>query len=284
MTVYLKAHVDGRGTINGAAEPFRFPGGEWHLKKIVPEFDATTTYIADVRGGTPDELMLAGMLADVAHEREMWFVLLLPYLPAARADRGEPTGGYVYAKMINAIGADQVIGIDPHSEFITKWIKRLTVLDPVPLIKRALFEGGHDARYTGVIAPDEGAVDRAWRAAYALGVPLYCAKKHRDFETGKILSYEMVDGLPKDGCYLVVDDICDGGGTFKMLATETGLRSDQLGLWVTHGIFSGEAYDLNKYYRHIYTTDSHPGHSKPGWATVVVPTFTYMHQNIRGIK
>lgn len=280
MTVYLRTYTRESGAAVNAAEVFKFPGGEVHLRNIDPEIDERTLYIADVRGADAHDLVAASLWADVARDREQWFGLLLPYLPAARSDRGEPTGAWVYAKIVNAMLPDWVIGIDPHSAYIADRVDNLRVLDPVPLLTRALRDAGHLLRYDGVIAPDAGATDRAAAAAAALDADLYQAEKRRDFDTGKILSYKMTEKLPLTGRYLVVDDICDGGGTFRFLADATGLPSSRLGLWVTHGIFSGEATKLRHYYDNIYTTDSHPGHSRPYCATVVVPTLTYMHKAI----
>lgn len=278
MTVYLRAHVKGVGTVHNVAEPFQFPGGEWHLKNLTDHGGGDVSFIADVRGASLDDLVVASLLANVAAYRGSRFVLMLPYLPAARADRGEPFGVGVYGQLVNAMNADQVIGIDPHSPVVTRVIVHLTALDPYPLVKQAL----HDDKYDAVIAPDAGASMRATDVAMKLGVDFYIVKKHRDFETGKILDIDVPD-IPLKGKYLVVDDICDGGGTFMMLANALELPREQLGLWVTHGIFSGAANGLQAHYRHIYTTDSHPGHNRVGCATSIVPTYVYMQQNT-GLK
>lgn len=278
MTVHLRAMNDD-GIRRNVAEPFQFPGGEWHLKDIA-ELPVGTTWIADVRGASSDDLVIAGLLADVAHQRQSPFVLMLPYLPAARSDRGLPAGAYVYSRFVNSVNAQQVIGIDAHSPVIARCMWNLTELDPTPLVERAFEHINHGGRYDAVIAPDKGAAGRAKKVADALGVDYIECEKHRDFDTGRILSLKINETLPKSGTYLVVDDICDGGGTFKMLAVETGLDHQQLGLWVTHGIFSGEANFLRRFYRHIYTTDSHPGARRVGCATVITPVETYMLQNL----
>ncbi len=286
------------------AEPFRYPGGEWHLRNILNNRDTSTVWIADVRGADADDLVQAALLAKVAHQRQAPFVLMLPYLPAARSDRGEPTGAEVYADLVKSMNPQQVIGIDPHSAGIVTYFGRiltttgdgqwpcgtqtrsavpgpkLTALDPVPLVERALREANHLARYDGVISPDKGAVDRAQAVAELLGVEIYYGHKDRDFSTGKIRSIE-VEPLPHGTCFLVVDDICDGGGTFNGLAEATELPKERLGLWVTHGIFSGKAPTLRQHYEHIYTTDSHPGHGRVGCATMVVPCETYMLENLK---
>ena len=98
----------------------------------------------------------------------------------------------------------------------------------------------------------------ASKAADALGLPLLTATKTRDFDTGKLTSFE-VPQLPRSGRVLVVDDICDGGGTFRGLATAAGIGRDRLALWVSHGIFSGAAGELTGHFAQIFTTDSHPG-------------------------
>jgi phosphoribosylpyrophosphate synthetase len=64
---------------------------------------------------------------------------------------------------------------------------------------------------------------------------------------------------------LIVDDICDGGGTFLGISDALGSRLRSLGdvggdyilgLYVTHGIFSKGFCDLIEKFDHVYTTDS----------------------------
>ncbi|ASR87111.1 ribose-phosphate pyrophosphokinase [Mycobacterium phage Krypton555] len=279
MAVYLRAYTPELGTIRNVAEKFQFPGGEVDLKHVHPFYSGMdVTWVADVRGAALDDLMAALLLADHAFERDDKFVLMLPYLPAARADKGSPLGARAYADMLNyrrGTFGKQVITIDPHSEAGAGHYNSLTVLDSLPLLDRALESQGH-WRYDGIISPDKGAIDRASRVAQHYGLDLYVGDKKRDQATGKILSYDL--SIPKLGKYLVVDDICDGGWTFTELARASGVYQPQLDLWVTHGIFSGNAHHLKRYYRRILTTDSHPGHNRVGVATTIVPTFTYMHE------
>ncbi|OBF77060.1 hypothetical protein A5751_23045 [Mycolicibacterium fortuitum] len=259
----------------GFAQPgsFTFPGGEHHLRNI-PDFDEPVTWIADVRGADPNDLVKAALLADVAHQRNDRFVLWLPYAPAARADRGQPLGVKVYADLINTMQAERVVIIDPHSPTVVEHLNHVVVADVLGLIDRVMGSGLVRRHFDGVIAPDKGATERAAVVAKHLDIDLYQAEKDRDFETGRILGIRMLDRLPESGGYLVVDDICDGGGTFKLLAQATGLPREQLALWVTHGIFSGIACHLRDDYHQIFTTDSHPGHNRVDVATTIVPTFT----------
>lgn len=297
MTVYLRALVKDIGIIKEVATPFTYPGGELHLKNVGEYDSPNTVWIADVRFGTEQDLTYAALLASIAHQRQAPFVLLLPYLPAARSDKvayhDDPVGVQVYADRVNAMNPQQVIGIDAHSPVVHRYLRNLTELKPGPLVRRALgyrpaLETGWDddaQKYDAVIAPDKGAVQRAIDVAGMLGrhgVDIYHADKKRDLKTGKILGIELTEALPKRGRYLVVDDICDGGGTFMGLAEALDLPGkDQLGLWVTHGIFSGKANLLRRDYGQIYTTDSHPGHGRVGVATTIVPVEAYLTQHLK---
>lgn len=284
MTVYFGVMHPTFGLIQADPLPFQYPGGEWDLKALLDPLEGSI-WIAQVFGADPTDLVKASLFAEAGHDRNQPFVLMLPYLPAARSDRemdGRPCGARVYGNLINSMRAQQLITIDPHSTAAKDKYHFVTALEPYPLIERALEECGHRHRYDAVIAPDKGAVHRASIAAETLGVDLYQAEKQRDTSTGKITGIKMTESLPTSGHhYLVVDDICDGGGTFMGLAEATELPRERLSLWVTHGIFSGKATLLRQRYEHIYTTDSHPGHGRVGVATVIVPTKAYMFENLK---
>lgn len=301
MTVHLRIHTQDRGMLPGLyPEPFQYPGGEWSLRNIpdVPGDQGQVTFIADVRGASTDDLLKAALWADVAHRGNFWhesrkdpkFVLMVPYLPAARADKADtsksPVGASVYASLIRAMGADEVITIDPHSPFMPRLIhpgltRKVTEVSHLGLLREALESRGRE--FDAIICPDRGAELRADAVAQMMGKPLIPCDKHRDPETGKILGLK-VPPMDPQLRYLVVDDICDGGGTFALLAEKIGLPREQMGLWVTHGIFSGNAHLLREHYGWIGTTDSHPGTPRPVavWDTQV-PCFMAMF-NKMGVK
>lgn len=261
MTIKFRTKLLNGFTVDADYVPFTFPAGEAHIKMNTHYPTGDVEYqLADLRGADSHELMQLAMWADAIWRREEKAVVLLPYLPGARADRGEPIGAAVYAEFLNSMVLSQIIAIDPHSQYIVDSVFGLTVYPFERIIKRELGNYGNHS-YVGVIAPDEGARDRAKRAATVLGVPVYQAGKQRDFETGKLTGF-YCESLPKTGKLLLVDDICDGGGTFVGLAdhlmnTENIYR-DRLDLWVTHGIFSKGVHMLTDRFAHIYTTTSYP--------------------------
>lgn len=180
--------------------------------------------------------------------------LILPYIPGARQDRANPTGdmGYMLqtvARIINAYGFEQVLVADPHSAKAGELINNM-VEYPMERVYNSLWAG-----YTGVVAPDKGAEARALMAAQALSLPCYYGSKVRDVATGRLSGFEVK--VEEGGHYLVVDDICDGGGTFIGLGEKIREQGAYADLFVTHGIFSKGYKDLKKIYKNIYTTNSY---------------------------
>jgi len=266
MTIRFLAQVPSGYQVTASVQPFKFPAGEWHLKNT----DADEKPIGAVVYGTdPEDLVILGMWADYVHQRGEKAVAYIPYFPAARADRGVPFGAKVYADIVNSFNLDEVVIFDPHSPVIVELINNVRVIDSAPVIKSVIDKHG-EGQYVGVIAPDKGAVARATQAAEALGVPLYKATKERDFETGKLLRFE-VEPLPEEGRLLIADDVCEAGGTFLGIAGVTGIPKERLSLWVSHGSFTGGANRLTEAFSRIYTTDSLPGAHREDVGAIVTP-------------
>lgn len=245
--------------------PFKFPGGETHLN--VPEDYSDKPYYAMVKGANMDDYMALAMWSDFHYRNATANVrsALIPYLPGARADRGAPFGAGVYADLLNMMDLDQIITFDTHSPVMPEFFSNIKVISSSHTVKNAIqgYHGNIPNDYVGIIAPDKGAYERAKETAQVMHLPLFQAEKHRDFHTGKLSGFSC-EPLPDKGRLLVVDDICDGGGTFMGLAEATGVPRDRLTLFVSHGIFSGDhVHQLWRHYSRIITTDSHPGHARP---------------------
>jgi ribose-phosphate pyrophosphokinase len=287
MTIRFRAKTEQGWIIDSPLTAFRFPAGEVHIKGA--DSPVRCQYqVADLRGMSHDDLFTLMMWEDVIQKRGEKAIIFLPYLPGARADRGTPYGAELYAEFIAQMDVDQIVTLDPHSPvWVEEWKAstdaweanhgpfrqtKLTVFPFERIIRHEVQDGSSDSKpmpYDGVIAPDKGAVDRATRAATAMGVPVYRAEKTRNFETGQLEGFHMVDELPDGGRYLLVDDICDGGGTFIGLAKAIygGPRTDnprkiKLDLWVTHGVFSQGLRALSDYFDVIHTTNSYASYER----------------------
>lgn len=274
MTIAFSTMTDQHVTTAPTFQSMFFPAGEAHVKIINDNVDkGPLLEVARITGADANDLFTLAMWADACHRRadarhEKYpndapnrMILVMPYLPGARADHDDfiPFGAGVYADFINSLGVDQVICFDPHSRVLPSMLGGVTVIDSTRLIRQHVVgradKDSRPQRYDGIIAPDKGAVDRASKVAAACHIPLYRAEKHRDPLTGKLSGFTC-EALPGTGRFLVVDDICDGGGTFRGLAETTGLPPERLGLYVSHGVFSGAAASLNEDFSEIWTTDS----------------------------
>jgi ribose-phosphate pyrophosphokinase len=247
--------------------PFFFPGGEPHIQlsdadysNIHGQYLFLTAYITTAA----EWMLLMATLDAVSGCYPSRLGLYLPYFPGARQDRresGTPFTLDMYVAMLEINEPDITVVLDPHSPalkavFDSRRLKLHTIeaSDLVPALEVANLDG--------LICPDAGAEKRVNAVAKRQGVPniIHC-RKQRDPTTGALSSFK-ADTLPGPGKYLVVDDVCDGGGTFIGLAKaikEANPSVDySLDLWVSHGIFSKGFNELNKYYSRIITTNSIP--------------------------
>jgi ribose-phosphate pyrophosphokinase len=203
---------------------------------------------------------MAGMwLSDAYTERSYGYMsLLLPNLPGARQDRLNPDGDTLFtaksvAKEINMRGFYRTVVLDPHSDVAPALIDNCKVVKSYEVKQIVSVLKAHN--YDCVISPDAGAEKRATGMAKALGVPLYHAWKTRDVSNGNINGFGIQSDCPTEGKSLIVDDICDGGGTFLGLK---GVLPPKLScdLFVTHGIFSKGVSPLLGAFNTVFCTDS----------------------------
>lgn len=253
----------------------KYPAGEYQVR-LGDEARAKIADADDVRVvariGSMDQVVELCLLCDaidsVATARTAK-ALVLPYLPFARADRrfvdGDCFGLGVFARLINTTGW-QVITLDAHSSKSTEQIARLTDVSSMQSIRRALkdFAAAQNATALTVLFPDEGARKRYHLPEETDGVRLHvlhCSKK-RNAETGKLLGFnvpertEFSDASGNVSPVIIVDDICDGGGTFIGIADSLKDYGLKIALYVTHGIFAKGMAPLLERFSDIYTTDS----------------------------
>jgi ribose-phosphate pyrophosphokinase len=186
--------------------------------------------------------------------------ITIPYLPYARQDRiathGDPLAIAVLASLISAAGITHVKTIDLHSHASIEIFKQagihLESVSPAKYIEKYLHKIGIISLDKVVlIAPDKGAHEKTQRYCSALGVDkaIQCGKTRSPID-GSLMGF-FVDSdfsvskerLNKEGVtdLVIVDDICDGAGTFLGVAdTIRKTYGDvyKLHLWTTHGIYS----------------------------------------------
>lgn len=266
MTIeVLVENTLGNWVVDTDVKVFGFPGGEPHVSFSRAFFARGHRFAIDVRGKDASNLMGVLVTSDALRRKGAKYVaLLIPYLPGARQDRGAPLTAKVYADLINSAKFDQVVAIDPHSDVMPALLNNLQTV-PLAKVWEPLFDKLNDL-HPALLIPDQGAGKRVGEVAAAFGWPTVQAFKHRDSETGQLSGFT-IDSIPKDITNIVVlDDICDGGGTF--LGLYNAIREVNKSrafrqmvfpyLAVTHGIFSRGLIELGQHFLTITTTDSFP--------------------------
>ena len=187
--------------------------------------------------------------------------LEIPYLPYARQDRvcnkGEAHSLAVMCKLINDMHFNSVKVYDLHSTVASALLHNCIEVQQPAIISQSeeLSNKLRSGNYC-IVSPDAGSEKKCMAVAKYFGCTMIRATKRRDVATGKIESIEFVDPIPEGKNFLIVDDICEKGGTFFPLEVE--LRNNNLvELYVTHGIFSGGLIALEDRFDKIHTTDSY---------------------------
>ncbi|MDF2434652.1 MAG: ribose-phosphate pyrophosphokinae [Mucilaginibacter sp.] len=233
-----------------------FPGGEPHIK--VPIFTGNVFLFLKLR--TWNETTFASLLLEALQRQETIkkLQIFIPYFPAARQDKVADNKAAltlsIVTSMFNTTGI--IINVfDVHSPVINEYIFSYNYL-PIDL-NITLREN-----VVGIISPDKGAVERATgfrNHFYPTAELIVCGKK-RNPETGELSSGYSMPELTKEGHYIIVDDICDGGYTFKLLTNafeeQSVAKNSTLELFVSHGIFSKGLDALPAKISHITTTNS----------------------------
>lgn len=237
---------------------FTFAGGEPHLKITSERIDEHILITHRVRSFSDIGFLLLAVDA-LKRMGAVKINLLLPYFPAARQDRqmvsGEPLTVKIYADLLNQLGLNKIHVLDPHSEVTPALLNNCHVIPNFQFIKTVIEQLPSSVL---LVSPDGGALKKIYKVSeYLGGIDVIECSKNRDVKTGKLSGFKVyADDLQGKDC-LIVDDICDGGGTFIGLAEELKRKNaGKLYLAVSHGIFSKGIADLTTVYDGIFTTNS----------------------------
>lgn len=220
-----------------------------------------------------EDIMRLLLLTEILERHGYIYHLCIPYLPYARQDRvtseNADFGMRTFSK-ITELFADsrgQTISYDVHSKDAADWMdENFTIIHQHEII--LYFEALKPYLADCVlVSPDAGALGKTSSLSDMTGLDIIRCQKTRDPATGRlsdpvIENPELITGRK----LLVVDDICDGGGTFIQLAKVLKQHNPaDLRLYVTHGIFSRGLDVLTEHYSTIYTTDTFisPYHANP---------------------
>lgn len=244
-----------------------FPDGQPHLKidmQTVSSIHRKEKLTLISRMNNAADLLLIMLAKNTLDYLEFENIeLYISYLLAARMDRvmleGEPFSLKVIANILNGAGFKKIKIFDPHSEVSTALIDRSYSIPNHRFVQDALddYFQRNEKKDFCLVSPDAGALKKIHKLAQYVGVEqvVECMKE-RDLKTGALTHFNTAtDDLTGLTCF-IVDDICDGGGTFagtaKMLKEKGAVK---VVLIVSHGIFSKG--NTIEFVDEIYTTDSY---------------------------
>ena len=244
-----------------------FPDGAGWLKvtDALPSFARLMRIRAVAMRDMNDFMLLAQLVEAVRHQTDVLVSHLdLPWLPWARQDRhmvaGDSFALKVFASQLNTLQFDKVKVLDPHSDAAAAAINNFVAISQETcLLHSATLQRQFQQKTLMLVAPDAGALKKIDAVARAAGVEEYAIlSKKRDVASGKLTGFSLMAGDVRGRDMLIVDDLCDAGGTFigsAQVLREASAHS--VSLYVTHGIFSkGVEHLFANGIDAIYTTTS----------------------------
>ena len=235
---------------------WKFPTGEVGFKFLEPGKikPSGATYEVNCKFESNDDIFAALQAIDALKILGVEIgkiILRVPYLPYSRQDRvchpGESFALQVLASVLNTTGVD-IHTLDVHSDVAMQEIPTLSNTEQFECVWNSL------PHFDYFIAPDKGSHNKAKDILPVQddGSNLVTLSKERIGSTIKYMDYEY-DSIKGSAC--IVDDLCDGGGTF--LACAEMLRRTQpnlteLSLYITHGFFTAGIDKLKEKFDNIY--------------------------------
>lgn len=226
--------------------------------------DQYVSVVVEIEDCTRD-LVRIGLVKDALDRLDHFdkIHLMLKYMPQARADRvfsrGMALPVAVFAKIINSFKFDQVFIDDPHSDVTPALLDNVQVSTQDYIFANHVHLIKHQFENDFILcAPDLGATKKIFDVVKGIGHTDYIqAVKIRDVMTGNIVKCEVEQpDKVKGKNILIVDDIADGGASFKFLAQKLKqYGAKRVGLYVTHGIFAKGLDELYGSIDYIYVNN-----------------------------
>ncbi len=172
---------------------------------------------------------------------------VIPYFGYARQDRKVVPRTSISAKLVSNLitkaGADRVVTVDLHSGQIQGFFDiPVDNLFATPIFARHI-KKKLSRKNLICVAPDVGGTARARALGKMLNVELAIVDKRRP-APGKSEVMSVIGNVKGKTC-IMVDDIIDSGGTIVNAAKALKKRgAEDVHVYVTHGVLSGEA--INK--------------------------------------
>lgn len=199
----------------------RFPDGE--VQVTLDPFSRKEEINVRCRITSAEELFILMQVCDILHRHGMRFSISIYYLMGMRMDRvmdfNRPFTLSIITNILDHLCAANISIFCPHSEASLDQFRNTYATHIYSEEWEEAVKGILSAEDFQMVLPDRGAVDRYFPDGAKVPADIIIGAKVRDIGTGKITSIEVENPEALDGRpLLLVDDLCDGGGTFVGLA------------------------------------------------------------------
>lgn len=230
-----------------------FPDGEVQI--TLDSFSRKDDVLVKCRITSAEELFILMQVMDILDRHEVTYSVIIYYLMGMRMDRvmdfNRPFTLKVVSTLLSKSKAHEIRILEPHSKRIFDLSNIFTehIDDILEGFKTELLSCRQ------LVLPDAGAQKRYPNVSKAI----FCSKV-RDEQTGKLTGFEVKN--PKDiqsKDLLILDDLCDGGGTFCGIAAELRKYKPDadINIFVTHMVNRKGIENLAKTFNKVYFTNSY---------------------------
>src|SRR5919112_144213 len=231
----------------GEATAARFSDGEFNFQILENVRGGDVFIVQPTCPPTDQNLMeLLVMLDAFQRSSAERITAVIPYYGYARSDKKDrprvPVAAKLVANLIAKAGADRVLTMDLHAAQIQGFFDI-----PVDhLFAAPVFIGYYQQNpmpKLTVVAPDTGGAERARAYAKRLNAELALCDKRR--EKANVAEVMNVVGDVRGRSCLIVDDMCDTGGSLtKVAAALLEAGAERIHTCFTHPVLSGRACEL----------------------------------------
>lgn len=222
----------------------------------IKDYDRNEVFLIELYARNMDDIMAVAQIVDIIRRntRGIPHITLLLQSPmymrydrVMKDDMSDAFALVQFVKMVSSTGVNYVTLVDPHSEVSVELfklhmhgnVKVITQDDCVWDTLRNFVEEFKTYGHYDIISPDAGAAKKL------LGFDTIKCTKSRDPNTGSLSNFSIDEGqlnklkASKKGRIIIVDDICENGGTFigcHNMLRERGITKP-MDLYITHGMF-----------------------------------------------
>jgi len=241
-----------------------FPDGESYVRLTAPVKGDEVVVIQTL--SRPQDTSIIQLLQIISAAKQSGaekIIAFVPYFAYARQDKvfleGEAVTCMLLSGLIEKAGAQSFFTIEAHSEDSMKYFTiPAKNISAAPVISEKLRKMNLEG--ASVIAPDQGALERARSLANLIGGESFSVKKQRDRVTGKISVIESDFNISNKNVVIFDDIISTGGTVVETIKIVRKQNPSRIVVACVHALLIGDAFSriIEAGAERIISTDTLP--------------------------